>query len=231
MEQKTSNLMDRPIGLTDWAYEKIKESILTLKNPPRTQLQVESLAAEMGISRTPVREALIRLERDGLVQVMPRVGFFVTDFTSRDLEELYEMRELLESRAVRDAVPRLTGDEQLQLAAIVSSSRKAVEQGDVDQFLDTEIAFHSFLTSRSPNRRLIATLDSFRDLTYRWRILSIKSLDYVSISLEEHEKIASAVQQQDAELAGRLMSEHICNARDRILQMVLRLQEGRKIPG
>jgi DNA-binding GntR family transcriptional regulator len=107
-------LLDKPVGLTDWAYEQIKEAILKIQFAPGTQLQIETLVAELGTSRTPIREALLRLEKDGLVRVVPRVGFFVKEFTYRDLEELYEVRELLESRAVKNAVSNLL-DEDLDL--------------------------------------------------------------------------------------------------------------------
>ncbi len=217
---KTRFAQEKPIGLTDWAYERIKASILSLEAPPGSQLEVEHLAIHLGISRTPVREALLRLERDGLVQVLPRVGFFVIDFSAKDLEELYELRELLESRAVRDAVPYLRQAELEDLDRIIRETRRAVESEDYEAFLEDEIEFHSLLTRQAPNQRLISMLESFADLTYRWRTLSIRSPEYVRISYTEHCAINEAVQARDAELASRRMGDHIRNAKARISQIV-----------
>ncbi len=210
----------KPLALTDWAFESIKDSILNLTLPPGVQLQVEQLATQMGISRTPVREALLRLERDGFVQVLPRVGFFVTGIDPKDLEELYELRELLESRAVRDAVPRLSDEELAHLNQLVEYSKVAIEEQDTEKFLETEIAFHTFLTDHSQNRRLIAIIESFRDLTYRWRKLAITSFQDVRVSYDEHCQINAAVQQKNASLASQLMGEHIRAAQLRISQII-----------
>ncbi len=224
-------MKDKPIGLTDWAYEQIKESILKLEYQPGAQLEVEKLASEMQISRTPVREALLRLERDGLVQVIPRVGFFATDINPKDLEDLYEMRELLESRAVRDSIPCLTEEDLTHIEKVLYDTAKAIEQGDHERFLASEVEFHATLTNHAPNQRLIATLESFKDLTYRWRILSTRSTDYMPTTLKEHQAIFQAVKEKDAELASRMMSEHIYKARNRISGIVSQFKVAGTLPG
>lgn len=212
--------LDKPVGLTDWAYEQIKAAILKIQFAPGTQLQIESLVAELGISRTPIREALLRLEKDGLVRVVPRVGFFVKEFTHRDLEELYEVRELLESRAVKNAVENLSDDDLDLIDQVLDVSVLAVHANDVDKFLEVEIQFHNFLTEHSQNTYLISILESLRDLSYRWRTLSLRSQASLVRSMEEHLNIARAVRIRDAELASQLMAEHIRNARGRIMEIV-----------
>lgn len=210
----------KPIGLTEWVYVRIKAAILNLDFAPGSQLQVEDLSREMEVSRTPVREALLRLQKDGLVDVLPRVGFFVTRFATKDLEELYELREILESRAVFDAVQIMKENEMNKFMEIYDSTRTAVEKEDATGFLDAEIAFHNFLTETSHNKRLVAMVESMRDLTYRWRILSLNSKEDIRASLTEHKQIADAVQNRDAALASRLMGEHIQNAKNRIVRMI-----------
>lgn len=231
MSTSSANTKEKPMGLADWAYERIKENILNLTYQPGSQLEVERLAAEMGISRTPVREALLRLERDGLVQVISRVGFFATDINARDLEELYELRELLESRALRDSIPYLTDTDLGRLAQVVGETAAAVAQGDHDRFITSEVEFHAILTDHAPNQRLVAALESFKDLTYRWRILSTQSPDYMHTTLHEHQAIFAAVQHRDADLASRLMSDHICNAKNRISEVVSRFSSTTSLPG
>jgi len=209
----------KPKGLTDWAYETIKELILTLKVAPGTQLQIEMLADQMGVSRTPVREALLRLEQDGLTQVVPRVGVFVTGISQRDLEELYELRELLESRATEEAVQCLTDGDLDHVDLLLEESEVAVEKGDVEKFLETEISFHNILTEGARNRKLISIMDDLRDLTYRWRIISLKSPENVRLSLIEHQGIAQALRQRDGPQAGRLMGDHIRSVRERMIKV------------
>jgi DNA-binding GntR family transcriptional regulator len=213
-------LGSKPKGLTDWAYETIKELILTLKVAPGTQLQIEMLADQMGVSRTPVREALLRLEQDGLTQVVPRVGVFVTGISKRDLEELYELRELLESRATEEAAQRLTDDDLDHIDLLLEESKAAVKQGNVEKFLETEIAFHRILTEGARNRRLISIMDGLRDLSYRWRIISLKSQENVRLTLIEHQGIAQALRQRDGPKAGKLMGDHIRSARERMIEEI-----------
>jgi len=217
---KVRNQLGKPSALKDWAYDTIKESILNLRVPPGAQLHIEELADQMNVSRTPVREALLRLESDGLVRTVPRVGFFVTEITRRDLEDLFELRALLESFAAEKAASLLTDDELARVDHLLEASVSAVEQGDLDRFLETEIAFHTLFIERAPNRHLIAMMESLQDLTYRERVLSLESLENVRESLNEHQRMVGALHQRDGELAGRLMREHICAVRDRMLQFV-----------
>jgi DNA-binding GntR family transcriptional regulator len=214
------NPSGKPSALKDWAYDAIKESILNLRVSPGVQLHIEDLADQMGISRTPIREALLRLESEGLVRAVPRVGFFVTEITRRDLEELFELRALLEGHATERATSFLTEEDLAHIDRLLETSVSAVEREDLDKFLETEIALHTLLIERAPNRQLVAMMESLQDLTHRERILSLESLENVRESCVEHQRIVEALHQRDGELAGRLMREHICAVRDRMLQFV-----------
>ncbi len=220
MPVKPTDEWERPVSLSDWAYERIKALILQLEFKPGQQLQIEDVTEMLGISRTPIREAILRLERDGLMRIVPRVGMFVTDITSEDLEELYELRELLEGRAVERAVQYLTDDDLDSLERILDGGAKSVEAGNVDEFLRAEVEFHSFLLDHSGNRRMIVTMESFRDLTYRWRVLSLMAQESLAETLAEHRKILEALRARKAGPAGRLMKAHIRAARARIQHVV-----------
>ncbi|HOG46741.1 MAG TPA: GntR family transcriptional regulator [Anaerolineae bacterium] len=211
----------KPAALTDWAYSTIKQAILSLEFAPGAQLPIDDLAERLGISRTPVREALLRLEADGLVHTVPRVGFFVAEITRRDLLELFEIRELLESHATKQAAARLSDGDLAYIDGLLQDSAEAVERGDLARFQEVEITFHNLFVERAQNRRLLAIMASIRDLTYRQRVLSLASLENVRQSLVEHQRIAQALRQRDAELAGRRMAEHVAAARDRLLEFVV----------
>jgi DNA-binding GntR family transcriptional regulator len=211
--------VERPSALKDWAYDTIKEEILDLRLKPGEQLHIDELAERMEISRTPIREALLRLQGDGLVTAVSRVGFFVTEITRRDLEELFEVRALLEGYAVRQAAKLLTEAELRDLDQLIEASREAVEAGDLARFLEKEISLHSLLTERSENRHLVSMMESVQDLTTRERMLSLQSIENVQESLEEHTRIVAALHEGDEKLAGRLMRRHIMAVRGRMLRM------------
>ena len=211
----------KPAALTDWAYGTIKQAILNLDFAPGAQLRIDELAERLGISRTPIREALLRLESEGLVRIAPRVGFFVAEITRRDLIELFEIRQLLEGHAAKRAAAQLTDEDLAFVDRLLDQARAAVAQGDLAGFQETEIAFHDFFVEHAQNRRLLALMASIRDLTYRQRVLSLASVENVRQSLVEHQRIAEALHQRDPELAGQRMAEHMTAARDRLLEFVV----------
>jgi DNA-binding GntR family transcriptional regulator len=207
----------RPIALKDWAHERIKEEILNLRIPPGAMIPINDMADKLNISRTPIREALLRLESEGLVRVEPRVGFFATQVTKRDLEHVFELRILLESYAAEKATPLLTGGDLDHIQSLFEGCVLAIETGQMDEFLRTDIAFHALLNERSANPRLVAMLGLTEDLTFRERVLGLQSPENVRKSQEEHWLILKALQQRDAALVRRLMHEHLCAVRDRLL--------------
>ena len=204
--------------LKDWAYDVIKEAILAFQFAPGVQLHIQELAKQMDISRTPIREALLRLENDGLVRAVPRVGFFVTEITRSDLRELFELRGLLEGYAAQEAASLLSDDDLAHMDRLFENSVSAVERGELKEFLEAETALHTFLIEHCGNSRLIQVMESLKDLTYRERILSIESLDNVRESCVEHQAILDALHKRDGALAGERMRVHIRNVKRRLLQ-------------
>ncbi len=212
--------LTKPSALTAWAYSTIKESILNLSIRPGEPLRVEQFATQMRISRTPVREALLRLERDGLVRSVAHVGFFAASFSKRELRELYEVRRILESSAATMAATRIDEEGLASIDRVLMETRGAVKLNQLDQFLQSEIAFHRCITDHCGNSQLVNMVESLRDLTFRGRVLSLASPDNVRKSLEEHELIAEALHRRDSKSAGKLMSDHLTDAVDRMLQFV-----------
>jgi len=210
----------KPIGLTDWAYQWLKRAILRLDLAPGSQLNINTIANQLNISRTPIREAFLRLEKDGLVHSIPRIGFFVTEITKRDLQELYEIRELLESRAIEDAVNNMSDADLQAIDCLIEAGFMGIEEKDVDKYLQAEIDFHTFLIEHSRNQRLISIMESLRDLTLRWRNLSLRPFRNLKLSQQEHIDIVTAMKSRDAKKAGELMSRHIRNSQARILELV-----------
>ncbi len=225
--EKINRHMDKPQELKDWAYDSIKKAVLNGEIPPGQQLHVEELAEKMKISRTPIRDALIMLEHEGLISVASRVGFFVKGITKQELEELFELRELLESYAAEKAAGNFTPKDLEEMGALLKEGGDAVGCGDLPRFLRTEIELHSSIQAHAQNKYLLRMIESLKDLTYRERLLSVTSTENVKESLREHERIVNAFKQNDGRQAAEMMREHIGNVKNRLLMLVDAMEESK----
>ena len=190
----------RDLTAQDLVLSSMREAILTAALPPGTRLRQEKLAELFGTSRIPVREALRALEYEGLVTSMPRRGFTVTELDADDIEEVYDLRVLLESHAVRLAVPLLT-DEDLQILEELYARMVAAPSGD-DQLAARE-KFYSRLYSITGRPRLVAQISRLRQeiaRSLRWPTLQHAP--------EHHERFLDAIRAGDAEGAAALLASH-----------------------
>jgi DNA-binding GntR family transcriptional regulator len=210
----------KPSALTDWTYQYLKKGILNLDFKPGEQLHIEDFTEKLEVSRTPVREAFLRLATDGLIEVRPRVGYFVSEITEQDIFDLFEARAIVETRAARHAATALTDDELEMIKKVMQASQKAVDAGDYDGFLENEVKFHEYLQRHVHNKRLIAFMDSLNDLTYRERVLSTHSLENIQGTLVEHNRIVDALLVRDGEAASQRMAEHLENVRERLITFI-----------
>jgi DNA-binding GntR family transcriptional regulator len=210
----------KPSDLTNWAYKIIKSQILNFEVKVGEQLHVEALADKMGISRTPIREALLRLVNEGLVKAESRVGYFVRGVTKRDLRELFELREILEGYAAEKAAALLQDDELDYIEQVHQKSIRAVRESKLSRFVEMEIRLHDIIIEKSDNRRLLSVLESLKDLTYRERVLSVKSMDNVKASLTEHSELVKALKSRNGALASQKMKEHIRAVKGRLLEFL-----------
>jgi len=211
----------KPGALADWSYEIIKQQILDLDIQPGAQLHIEIFAEKLDVSRTPLREALQRLASEGLVEIRPRVGYFVSDITEQDIRDLLEIREIIESRAAHRAANDLTDKEMEILKEMNKATKQAVAKGDYNDFLEKEISFHNFLHKHIENEHLTALVETLNNLTYRERIISIKSKENVEATVLEHQRIIDALLNRDADKAAWYMAEHLKNVSDRIVKFLI----------
>lgn len=200
-------------SLTLQAYELIRNQILQNGLSGRHRLTEAYFAELFGISKSPVREALNRLEADGLITIKPRKGAFVREFVERDVEELYELREILETSVVRNLV--LDARTAAQLHAIIDEAEACVNQNDREKYVRLDADFHRSLAQANPNRQLRKVLESMHDqmLILRHRTFQLSSHN----SVKQHREILAALESGDSQRAARLMSEHILAVRDRLL--------------
>lgn len=213
-------MINKPSDLKNWAYETIRKMILNLEIDAGEQLHIEALSEKLGISRTPIREALLKLESEGLARSESRVGFFVQGITKKSLNELFELRELLESYAAERTAASIEKRDIDYLENLQKQSIRAVKSRNLTKFMETEISLHGLIIDKSKNLRLIKMVESIQDLTYRERALSLKSENNVMQSIKEHQRIIDSLKRKDAKLAGRMMREHISAVKERLIQFL-----------
>jgi DNA-binding GntR family transcriptional regulator len=214
----------KPTDLKTWAYNSIKELIVSGQFGSGQQLKIEELEGILNISRTPIREALLSLLHEGLVEVKSRVGFFVRSVTKKEFDDLFEVRELLEVFAVKKTVALISSDEVNRLGLIDKESAAIgkllkddnFSPDDAARFLACEIEIHSIIIKNAENDILTDFLERIRDLVSREKAVSVKSPENVSMSIKEHHDIIEAIRKKDAALAEKMMRIHINNIKARI---------------
>jgi DNA-binding GntR family transcriptional regulator len=200
--------------VTDWVYEELKAAIVDLRLPPGDPLREATLAGQLGVSKTPIREALTRLEREGLVETTSFKGAVVTGYSAQDLRELYELRELLEIAAIRAAATGMPEEDRARMTRIITESRTLRQSGDFAGLATLLTEFDDLIFEQVRNGRIRALVANLRAHLTRIGHLTAALPGRVETSVEEHEKIVEALTRRDPDLAQQAMSEHIRSVRD-----------------
>jgi DNA-binding GntR family transcriptional regulator len=201
-------------------YEALRRDIVEKRLDPGEPLTEHGLCARYGVSRTPVREALAKLERDRLVRVVPKKGAFVRTISPEDVRELYQIREVLEALAVRLAAPRIDRDE---LAGFDARFRELARKGARASYADVQALgeeFHGFLLKRAGNARLLEALEQIREHIRSVWSLSIMAPRRIQGLVREHLSIIDALRRADGRRAERLMARHVRRVRDTIFRLL-----------
>ena len=195
--------------LKDSVYLKLRQEIVTATLPPGYVLREAELAARFGVSKTPLREAFVRLEKDGFVQIAPYRSAVVTGYSQQDLREIYEVRELLEGQCAREAAVSIATEDLAALNRIVRDSGAAFEAGDTGRLTALLDEFDVVLYTQSRNSRITAMLENIRDHVTRIGRLTVAIPGRMGTSVREHEAIYEAIVQRDGPRAETLMRQHI----------------------
>ncbi len=199
--------------LTEWVYDELKSAILDLRLPPGEPLRETALAEELGTSKTPVREALAWLETDGLVETEVFKGAVVSSYSLRDLEEIYELRLLLEVQAARKAAESMDDDVRGRLVNISKESRQALRHGHNLRLTQLIDEFDSILFEDLDNRRIQSLIDNLRDHLIRIGHLTQAIPGRMDKSVDEHDHIIQAIVDRDVEATGEMMRRHILSVK------------------
>jgi DNA-binding GntR family transcriptional regulator len=201
--------------MTDAVYEQLKTAIVELRIPPGEPLREADIAQGLSVSKTPVREALARLEQDGLVELNSFRSAVVTDYTARDLKEIYELREIIEVAAARSAAESMSERGLADLGRIASECVRLSDAGDGGSELVRLISeFDTVLFEEVQNRRIRSILANLAAHLTRIGLLTAGIPGRNAASVREHGQIYEAIERRDPEAAERFMRRHIRSVRD-----------------
>jgi DNA-binding GntR family transcriptional regulator len=195
--------------LWERVHEFLRNEIMEDRLPPGTELQEVALAERLGVSRGPVREALGRLSAEGLVRIRPRNGAVVRSLSRNEFIEAYQVREALETFALRLAVPRLTAVDHQTLEELIDRMAEQAAAGDIAAFFGTNTAFHEALVEGSGNRKLSENYRQLARQLGRYRMRSLALRGNLQRSITEHRQLLNAIRAKETDRAVELLSEHI----------------------
>ena len=203
--------MNEYLPLRDVVFNTLRQAILKGELGPGERLMEIQLAERLGGSRTPIREAIRKLELEGLVLMIPRKGAEVAKISEKSLRDVLELRRSLEELAIELACQRMTEEEIDELEDAQRAFRKAVDSKDVMLMAETDEKYHEIIYQGTKNSRLVQILNNLREQMYRYRLEYIKDADKRQILLIEHDNILKAVRNRKVAEAKAAMREHIDN--------------------
>lgn len=212
--------IDEYLPLRDVVFHTLRQAIITGEFAPGERLMEIALADRLGVSRTPVREAIRKLELEGLVVMIPRRGAEVARITEEGLRNVLEVRCALEELAVTLACRRIDEEGKAKLKACHLQFVDAVEKGDTLEIADQDEAFHECIFEQSRNGRLLQIIHNLKEQMYRYRMEYVKDISYHEELVEEHERLMQAILCGDEETAKQLMRHHIHNQETKILKHI-----------
>jgi DNA-binding GntR family transcriptional regulator len=201
--------VDTVLSLKDKAYAAIKEAILSLQLEPGKLLIEGELAEQLGVSKTPVRDALQQLEREGFVTRVLFKGTYVTDVTMRDMTEVFQLRAVLEGLAARLAAPHLSQQDLDEVDRALSSAEIALARGDLAECSRLGQTIHRTIIDKAGNERLALIIHNLDDHLSRFRILSDRIIGRLDKSVQEHRGIQAVLALREPAAAEQVMRDHL----------------------
>ncbi len=208
--------MEDHYSLGGKVFQQLKNSILAGEIENGAELREIALAKKLGVSRTPVREALRQLEQEGLVDIYPNRGAYVKGITYKDVEDIFRIRARLEGLCAEMAVSSITQEQLDKLDEIILLSRFYEEKKDMEHLLKMDSQFHEVLFESCGSKMLEHQLKDYHQYVQKARLRSLKRQERAKKSTHEHEAILMAIKEKDAKKADELATRHILNAIENI---------------
>ena len=199
-------------SLNEIIYENLKGKILRGDISSDDRLQEDNLTKEYETSRTPIRDALRRLEHENIIEKLHYGGYKVKDLTMKNIEDIFGIRRVLESYAASLATLRMTEDDVKKMEAILRKSQEALVNKDYGAFIELNTEFHLSLYSASKSEYLLRILQNLRDYFYRYRKIILKTKSNLEDSLKNHEMMIQKMKEGDQDAVEHLVKEHVNRA-------------------
>ncbi len=202
---------DELLPLRDVVFKKLRRAILTGELKPGERLMEIHLAEKLGVSRTPIREAIRKLELEGLVVMIPRKGAVVAEITEKSLKDVLEVRRALDMLSAELACERITEEGKQELKRACMEFENAVRDGELREIAQKDVALHNIIVEATGNIRLEQMVNNLSEQMYRYRFEYIKDTSRHGALLEEHRGIYESILKCDKKLAAERAKEHIDN--------------------
>ncbi len=199
-------------------FHRLRDDILSGKYQEHEELKEVAIGEEMGVSRTPVREAFRQLELEGLIQIVPNKGAYVTGITKKDVSDIYMIRSLLEGLCARWATEHITKGQMEEMEENVYLAKFHAKKGHLEQLAELDNRFHDIMYEACNSKMLEHQLKDFHQYVLRVRKKTLSNANRGPKSNEEHEQIMEAIRAGNGELAEKLAHEHIINAYENMVK-------------
>lgn len=210
--------MQKHKPLRELVYEELRMLIMTGKIKPGTRMMEIELAESMGVSRTPVREAIRQLEKDNLVTIEPRRGAYVSDISADDMADMLFVRQPLEGISTYLATKYMTDDQLRELVEVNKKYETAVNEDATEDLIKLDTKFHKLIADASRNKYLISILEDLQEQVLRFRYIYFKSGRRAAEVIDEHRKIMNSMLDRNEEAAREYSIEHISKLRESIMK-------------
>ena len=224
MEPNFQVNMNEYLPLRDVVFNTLRQAILRGELKPGERLMEIQLANKLGVSRPPIREAIRKLELEGLVLMIPRKGAEVAEITEKSLRDVLEVRKALEELAVQLCCDKITRDEIRELEKAAEDFKTAIRKGGLTEIAEADVKFHDVIYMATDNQKLIQLLNNLREQMYRYRMEYLKSDEVYPQLIAEHKDIIRHVAGKEKEKATEVVSRHIDNQVEGVID-TLRLKK------
>ena len=212
--------MNEYLPLRDVVFNTLRQAILRGELKPGERLMEIQLANKLGVSRTPIREAIRKLELEGLVLMIPRKGAEVADITEKSLRDVLEVRKALEELAVQLTCDKITKEQIRELEQAAEQFKKTLKSNDITEIAEADVRFHDIKYLATDNQKLILLLNNLREQMYRYRIEYLKRADKYSQLLAEHEEIIRHIEKKQKKEAAEIVCKHIDNQVAAVMDLI-----------
>lgn len=226
METNFNVTMNEYLPLRDVVFNTLRQAILRGELKPGERLMEIQLANKLGVSRTPIREAIRKLELEGLVLMIPRKGAEVADITEKSLMDVLEVRRALEELSVQLTCERITEEEIRELGQAAENFKKTLKSKDITEIAEADVRFHDVIYMATKNQKLIQLLNNLHEQMYRYRIEYLKNEEVYPKLIKEHEEIIDRITKREKEAAAQIVCQHIDNQVSAVMD-VIRAKPGR----